>query len=150
MAGNDYFLKKYIAFPCDKFANIKWETSAAQANHSLESHALETTAYFFSEQHNLFVSGGKDGRVIVRNISDLFHKTNHNNIVIDINTHSVLSGGVSAICLSKMGQFVYSAGEDGSIFIHQLKSGEHYPKQEVSDSADGTNEIVKMPTVNEL
>lgn len=49
-----------------------------------------------------------------------------------------------------MGQFVYSAGEDGSIFIHQLKSGEHYPKQEVPDSTDGANEIVKLPTVHEL
>jgi hypothetical protein len=73
-AGQDYFLKKYTVFPCDKFANIKWETPAVPANHLLESHSLETTSYFFSEQHNLFVSGGKDGRVLIRTISDLMSK----------------------------------------------------------------------------
>jgi hypothetical protein len=79
-AGHDYFLKKYTVFPCDKFLNIKWDTPATAANHNLDSHSLETTSYFFSEQHNLFASGGKDGRVLIRTISDLMNKSNHNNI----------------------------------------------------------------------
>ena len=48
-----------------------------------------------------------------------------------------------------MGQFVYSCGEDGSIFIHSLTQGERYPTAEQPDEPEGAAEIGKLSTIEE-
>jgi WD40 repeat protein len=149
VAGADYYMKKYTIFPNEPFSKVKWETPAIRADSLIESHALETTSYSFNEQHDLFVSGGKDGKVLVRTITDLMSKSGHNNMVMEIQTHSVLRGGVSALCLSRLGQFVYACGQDGSIFIESMKQGDHYPKSEVADGPEGAAEVAKIPTMQE-
>lgn len=148
VAGSDYYLKKYTIPPNEQFRNVVWSTPAGKPEFSLESHALELTAYCFSDTFNLFVSGGKDGKIFVRSISDLISKQSHNLTQCTHQTHSVLSGGISAICLSKMGQYLYVAGQDGSIFIYTL-SGDRYPKAPVEDGNDGAAEAQKMPTQQE-
>lgn len=149
VAGSDYYLKKYTIPPNEQFRNVTWATPAGRPEYSLDSHSLEVTSYCFSEQFNLFISGGKDGKVLVRSISDLISKNSHNNIMFELQTHSVLSGGISALCLSRLGQFVYVAGEDGSIFIQSLAKGDYYPKQPTEDSNEGTADTQKLQTVNE-
>jgi hypothetical protein len=63
---------------------------------------------------------------LIRNLNDLYHKAKQDKIEFEIQTHSVVSGGVAAICASKIGKFVYAAGKDGSIMIHAY-GGEGYP-----------------------
>lgn len=87
--------------------------------------------------------------MIVRSIQNLMSRDKHNEIEFELQTHSVIGKGVTALCLSRLGQFVYSAGEDGSIFIHSLTQGERYPSNEVADESVGAAEIAKLPTVEE-
>ena len=150
VSGHDYYLKKYTVFPSEPYSKINWDTPAIRAEFLIESHALETTTFCFSNQHDLFVSGGKDGKLLVRTITDMMSKHAHNNISFEVQTHSVLRGGVSALCMSNLGQFVYVCGQDGSIFIEALKQGEHYPRNEVNDAQDGAAEVAKMETVYDV
>lgn len=62
----------------------------------------------------------------------------------------MLRGGVSALCVSNLGRFIYACGQDGSIFIESLKQGEHYPKNEVHDGQDGAADVAKMEDVQEV
>jgi hypothetical protein len=103
VAGEDYFLKKYTIFPNEQFKNIVWNTPASKANFELFSHALETTSYFASNDYNKFVTGGRDGKVIVRSIQNLMSRDKHNEIEFELQTHSVIGKGVTALCLSRMG-----------------------------------------------
>jgi hypothetical protein len=55
-------------------------------------------------------TGGKDGLVIVRdptNVRDLK----------EFQTHSVVGGGVSNICIGQSAPFLYVAGVDGTILV---------------------------------
>jgi WD40 repeat protein len=98
----------------------------------------------------MLVTGGRDGRLLFRSISDLQNKSTMDNAPMEVQSHSVLRGGVTAVCLSKIGQFVYAAGEDGSMFIYSLNKGERYPRSELQDGPEGSNELAKLETVNEL
>lgn len=84
VAGNDFYLKKYTVFPSEPYSKVKWDTPAVKAEFLLESHSLETTSFCFDPKHDLFVSGGKDGKLLVRTITDMMSKNSHNNLSMEV------------------------------------------------------------------
>jgi WD40 repeat protein len=84
IAGNDFYLKKYTLFPTEQYQNITWVSPPSAPTYQLESHDLETTCFHFSKEHDVLMTGGKDGKVLVRNVQDLMHKSNHTEITGEV------------------------------------------------------------------
>lgn len=85
-------------------------------------------------------TGGKDGLVIVRD------PTNVRNLK-EFQTHSVVGGGVSNLCLSSKLPFFYVAGVDGSILVVSIDDSE-FPK--VAQTPQPSDEMSILPEVNPI
>jgi hypothetical protein len=113
VSGEDKYLKQYDLFPTDLYDNIDWRKPSIQPNEEYVSHSIGTTSVAFSIELKKMVTGGKDGLLIARN-PDSIRKMKEYQIF------SVVGGGVSA-CTIGSEPFIYSAGNDGSIFIISLE-----------------------------
>ena len=117
--GKDNYLKEYEHFPSDKFSKVNWNMPPVPPGKELPSHALMTTCLCYGGSGEQLVSGGKDGKVLIRNFND----NDSMERPAQIQAHSVVSGGVSAIGINRSGTYVYTAGCDGSISINSIGRG---------------------------
>ena len=125
--GKDNYLKEYEHFPSDKFSKVNWNMPPVPPGKELPSHALSTTCLCYGGSGETLVSGGKDGKVLVRNFND----NDSMERPVQIQAHSVVSGGVSAIGINRSSTYVYTAGYDGSISISSIGRGQPYPSQPI-------------------
>jgi WD40 repeat protein len=65
----------------------------------------------FSARNNELVTGSLDGTIMVRN-GDILSQVKNK-----IQTHNMMTKGVSVVLGSNIGKRVYTAGHDGSLFI---------------------------------
>jgi hypothetical protein len=79
-------------------------------------------------------TGGKDGLVIVRD------PTNVRNLK-EFQTHSVVGGGVSNLCIGSKLPFFYVAGFDGSILVVSIDDSE-YPKSAITPKSSDEMSIL--------
>ena len=68
--GKDNFLKEYEHFPSDKFSKVNWNMPPVPPGKELPSHALSTTCVCYGGNGETLVSGGKDGKILIRNFND--------------------------------------------------------------------------------
>jgi WD40 repeat protein len=120
VTGEDKYLKQYDQWPTETYENIDWRKPATQPNDEYISHSIGTNCVHFSLIQKKMATGGKDGLVIVRDPTNV-------RSLKEFQTHSVVGGGVSQICLSASQPFFYVAGVDGSIFIVSIDDTS-YPK----------------------
>ena len=120
VSGDDNILKAFEHYPTDNYEKLDWKKSAVKPAIELkDSHALGLTVSASSSATKVIVTGGRDGMVIVRNSQnqsglDLYEAS------LRISAHSVNSGGVVGLAIDQSGQFVYTAGGDGSIMINAI------------------------------
>ncbi len=110
VTGEDKYLKQYDLWPTDTYENVDWRKPAIQPNDEFISHSIATSCVHFSLGLKQMVTGGKDGLVIVRDPTNV-------RSLKEFQTHSVVGGGVSNVCLSSTLPFFYVAGVDGSILV---------------------------------
>ena len=120
VCGEDLVLKAYEHYPSDSFERVDWKKPAVKPSIELrDSHALRTAVCASSGATKVVVTGGQDGMINVRHAEqqpglDPYERST------TFSAHSVHTGGVVCISLDQTGQFVYSAGGDGSIMIHSI------------------------------
>ena len=119
-SGDDNILKAYEHYPSDNFDKIDWKKSAVKPGFELkDSHAIKTTCSANSSSSKYIVTGGSDGMIIIRS-AELQPGTDQFECIKAFSAHSVSMGGVFCISIDQTGQFVYSAGGDGSIMVHAV------------------------------
>jgi WD40 repeat protein len=92
--GSDRMLKKYDP-PAENLENIDWKKTPIAPLEEIPSHSIDTTCFDISAQFKFLATGGKDGNVFLR------HVTNFRQAPNPIKAHSVFTGGVTALCLSE-------------------------------------------------
>lgn len=90
---------------------------------------MATVVSACSSATKLIVTGGRDGVIIVRN-AEVQAGLDQYESATRISAHSVSSGGVVCMAIDQTGQFVFTAGGDGSIMINSVTNAQ-YPKIEI-------------------
>lgn len=130
VSGRDKLLKQY-KLPIDTLDKLEWRKAPEGPVEEMQSHAVATTCWQESKEFKFFVTGGKDGQIILRNVSD-FGRMNQ-----PIKAHGVASGGVTAICFSQARSTVYSAGGDGTVMAWTVGGKPNPPKPVAGDPSIG-------------
>ena len=141
MTGKDKFLKKY-PYPDEALGLIDWKRAPANPDAELPSHAVGTTCWHESKEFKCFVTGGRDGTLIRRSVSE-FEKP------LPMKAHAVHSGGVTAICFSQARSTLYSAGGDGAVMAWTV-GGKPNPSQPVLGDATIGLALEKMEQVERV
>ena len=145
--GKDNYLKEYEHFPSDKFAKVNWNMPPVPPGKELPSHALKTTCVCYGGSGETLISGGRDGKLMIRSFND----NDSMERPACIQAHSVISGGISAIGVNRSATYVYSAGADGSICIYSVGRGQPYPSQPIPfENKNAAEAASKLPTVQAL
>jgi len=127
VTGEDKYLKQFDTWPVDTYDNIDWRKPANQPNDEYISHSIGTSCVHFSLSLKKMATGGKDGLVIVRDPTNV-------RSLKEFQTHSVVGGGVSVLCLSAHLPVFYVAGVDGSILVVSIDDNQ-FPKKQLMPSA---------------
>jgi hypothetical protein len=86
-------LKKY-EFPSERLEKIDWKRPPVAPVEEHQSHSIGTTCFDVSAQFKFLATGGKDGNIFLRHVSNISQAPN------PIKAHPIFNGGVTAICLS--------------------------------------------------
>jgi WD40 repeat protein len=147
VVGEDLIFKEYEHFPTDKFDKLDWKRAPVKPSveNADDQHPLGFNCYHMNEARHLFVSGGRDGSVIVRQMQE-----QHKNylVIAHFNSQAVACGGVTHLTVDKAGDFVYTCGNDGSIFCHSI-NGKPYGKAVNTDFDQATLVAMKAMPVQE-
>jgi WD40 repeat protein len=142
VTGEDKLLKSY-EYPAEQIDQIDWKRGPAAPHEENNSHAVGTSCWHESENAKQIVTGGRDGTILIRKISNL------SSALEPIKAHAVHTGGVTAICYSSTRNTVYSAGGDGSFMAHTV--GGHQNPAEPIKADVGLNEALgDMPEVERV
>lgn len=137
VAGDDKYLKLYDSWPNEHYEDLDWRKPALQPKEEFISHSIGTTSHHFSLELKKMATGGKDGLVIVRDPAQIRN-------LKEFQTHSVVSGGVSAIAISAKLPFVYACGVDGSIFVIAIDDEQSvFPKEPITITASDEMNILE-------
>lgn len=138
-------MKCYEHYPSDVFERIDWKKPPIKPSSEMkDSHAIATTVTAECKAANLLVTGGKDGMIIVRSADKHPSQGEPYEAIKEFSAHSVSCGGVIDVAIDQTGQFVYSAGGDGSILIHSL-DGQPLPKIQLGFENDSErNELARI------
>ena len=93
VTGTDKLLKQY-RYPGEEIDEVDFRKVPDDPEEELVSHAVGTTCQHESKEFKFFVTGGKDGSIIMRQINNI------SQMASNIKAHAVSSGGVTAICFS--------------------------------------------------
>lgn len=135
VTGDDKYLKQYDKFPVETYENLDWRKEADKPTDEYISHSIGTSCVHFSLSLKKMATGGKDGLVIVRDPMNV-------RSLKEYQTHSVVGGGVSVLCLSEHQPVFYVAGVDGSILVVSLDDGA-FPKKQMMPQASDEMSILK-------
>mmetsp|Transcript_22282 Transcript_22282/g.16738 ORF Transcript_22282/g.16738 Transcript_22282/m.16738 type:complete len:179 (+) Transcript_22282:660-1196(+) len=138
--GDDRMLKKY-EFPTEQFSKLDFKKPPAAPLEELKSHDLGTTCWDFSNEIKFMVTGGKDGNFVLRNMNYVAQAN-------DIKGHGIFSGGITALCFSKVRSTLYTAGGEGSLFAWSVGSKGN-PNQPVSLQKGEIEDIDKIDSVED-
>jgi hypothetical protein len=127
VCGSDKLLKQY-KLPMDPLDKLEWRKAPDGPVEEMQSHAVATTCWHESTEFKFFVTGGKDGQLILRNVSN-FGQMNS-----PIKAHGVATGGVTALCFSQTRSTVYSAGGDGTVMAWTV-GGKPNPQKPITGDA---------------
>jgi len=107
ITGSDKVMKKY-EYPVDKFEKMDMKKPPGAPIEEMQSHSIGSACWHVSKDFKQFVTGGKDGIIILRSMSNM-SKAN------EIKAHTLFTGGVTAIAFSNTRSTLYTAGGDGSL-----------------------------------
>ena len=138
-------MKAYEHFPSDSYDKVDYKKAAVKPSIELkDSHALATTVGAYSSATKVIVTGGRDGMIIVRNSEqqagmDLYEGS------LRFSAHSTNTEGVQCIAIDQSGQFVYTAGSDGSIMVTAITQAQ-LPRREIPfENSLERQELEKIP-----
>jgi WD40 repeat protein len=135
VTGDDKYLKQYDKFPVETYENLDWRKEADKPTDEYISHSIGTSCVHFSLSLKKMATGGKDGLVIVRDPMNV-------RSLKEFQTHSVVGGGVSVLCLSEHQPVFYVAGVDGSILVVSVDDNQ-FPKKQMMPAASDEMSILK-------
>lgn len=140
ICGEDRYLKRY-EYPNEPISKIDFKKAANAPVEEIKSHDLGTTCWDVSSEIKFFVTGGKDGNFILRNINSISQSN-------EIKGHAVFSGGTTALCFSKARTTLYTGGGDGAFFAWTV-GGKSNSIQPVQLSKSELDELDKIDQIED-
>jgi WD40 repeat protein len=141
VVGDDKIMKKY-EYPNEKFSQIDMKKAPPPPLQELTSHSLGVQCWATTKEFKMFVTGGKDGVIQLRNMSN-FEKVN------EIKAHTLFTGGVTAIAFSNTRSTLYTAGGDGSLMAWTIGGKPNPSTPVLLDNVHG-RELVEMPEIERV
>jgi hypothetical protein len=140
LCGEDRLLKKY-EFPNEQFAKLDFKKPPGAPLEELKSHDLGTTCWDYSNEIKFMVTGGKDGNFVLRNMNYVAQAN-------ELKGHNTFSGGITALCFSRVRSTLYTAGGDGSLFAWSVGSKAN-PNQPVNSHKGELEAIDKIDGIDD-
>lgn len=140
-SGQDKVMKKY-EFPNEKFEKLDLKKPPTAPLEEIPSHSIGTNCWHISKEYKQFVTGGKDGIIILRSMSNM-SKPN------EIKAHTLFTGGVTAVAFSNTRSTLYTAGGDGSLMAWTI-GGKPNPHQPINLDDDVGKDLQNMDEIERV
>jgi hypothetical protein len=134
-------MKKYD-YPSEKYDKLDFKKPPAAPTEEIQSHSIGTNCCHINKEFKQFVTGGKDGVIILRSMNNM-GKAN------EIKAHTLFTGGVTAISFSNTRSTLYSAGGDGTLMAWTI-GGKPNPSAPIKLDDDLGNELQGMPEIERV
>lgn len=140
-SGPDKVMKKY-EFPNEKFDKLDLKKPPTAPVEEIPTHSIGTNCWNVSKEFKQFVTGGKDGIIILRSMGNM-SKPN------EIKAHTLFTGGVTAVAFSNTRSTLYTAGGDGSLMAWTI-GGKPNPHQPIPLDEDAGKDLYNMPEIERV
>lgn len=119
VTGEDKWMKQY-ELPNELYESIEWRKPPNAPINEFHGHGMATACWSYSIESQFIITGGKDGSLIFRRNPNYVQKN-------EFKAHTVYTGGVSALSVSRDRPVIYSAGGDGTFFVWAIQKNHGIP-----------------------